>query len=152
MTTEAYNCWNLVVQGLIGAAMVGTFFVYFRQLIAMKKGVKSQNLLSIIQFLQEPQNREARGHVIEKLKTKDYSTWNDNDKRYAGVVCSSYGTAGGLLKKQVADSDLIFEGYGPSIKICYETLIPYLKEKREESTSNYWINFEWFYKMAMQNN
>src|SRR5206468_12763273 len=122
-----------------------TFIVYYRQLKAMQNGVKSQNLLSIIQFLQEDQNREARDHVIRKLKAKPYSSWDEHDKKYGGIVCSSYGTAGGILKTKIADASLIIEGYGPSIKMCYETLIPYIKDLRKESKPTYWINFEWIY-------
>jgi hypothetical protein len=131
--------------------MIATFFIYFRQLIAIKRGVKSQNLLSIIQFLQESQNREARDHVIRKLRTKTYSTWDDDDKRNAGIVCSSYATAGGLLKRRIADPDLIYEGYGPSIKICFETLTPYINDKKEESEPSYWINHEWLYHKVKGN-
>jgi len=157
MTTEICNIITLIIQymgifcqSFIWIVMTGTFIIYWRQLIEMRKGVKSQNLLEIIKFLQEPQNRDARTHVINELKDRDYTNWTETDKEYAGLVCSSYDTAGGLLKKGIADSDLIFEGYKDSIEKCHRILTPYVEEKRKETSPSYWINYEWFFDHAIE--
>jgi hypothetical protein len=75
----------------------------------------------------------------------NFSFCTIRDKRKEGVVFSRYGTVGGLLKREIADLDLIYKGYGPSIKVCFKTLAPNIQEIREESGPFYWIIFEWLY-------
>jgi hypothetical protein len=70
--------------------------------------------------------------------------------KVTSLVCSSYGTAGGLLKSGIANIDLILEGYGSSITICYHTLEPYIKEKRKEAGPNYWMNFDWLCQKTIE--
>jgi hypothetical protein len=41
---------------------------------AMRDGVKPQNLLSIVQFLQDPEIRNARDYVIETVPKKNEKT------------------------------------------------------------------------------
>jgi len=48
--------------------------VFTGQLEAMRDGVKPQNLLSIVQFLQDPEIRNARDYVIETVPKKNEKT------------------------------------------------------------------------------
>lgn len=97
ITTEVYNAWNLILQGLIWVALIATFIVYLRQLRAMQRGATGQNIVSLINLLQAPNVRDARTTVRTQLKTKPYPTWTENEKREASLVCSAYDVAAILI-------------------------------------------------------
>jgi hypothetical protein len=142
-------CLNLITIIIL----VFTLFFYYKQfkslndqLIVLKAGEASKNILSIILFLQDTENRDSRDHVINKLHGKEPKNYTKKDKDHASRVCSSYGTVGGLFKSKIdLNKMIIFEGYGPSIVRCHEILKSYIKEKRNDAGPTYWINFDYLY-------
>jgi hypothetical protein len=80
VTTDTYNMWNLVLQALIWVAMIATFIVYWRQLKAMQHGATGQNILSLVNYLQAENVREARTTVRKNLKGKSFNSWTDDEK------------------------------------------------------------------------
>lgn len=83
MTTESYNCWNIGLQIQTVLSVLITVVVYYRQLQAMQKGATAQNILTLVQYLQAPELRAARRHVLSRLQSMAYDTWNDEDKSLA---------------------------------------------------------------------
>src|SRR3972149_12053393 len=120
---------NLIVQGLIWLAMIATFIVYALQLKAMRKSSQGQNILSLVNYLQAQDVREARRVVRTTLKEKVSKSepWNDSEERAASLVCSTYDVAAILIRSGVVPSKPFMENWGTSILDCYEILRSYIK-------------------------
>ena len=100
MSTDTYNLCNLVLQALVWFAMIATFLVYRGQLRAMRDAATGQNILSLVNFLQTNEVREARRIVRENLRQKTYSEWSAAEKLAASMVCSNYDVAAILIFQQ----------------------------------------------------
>ncbi len=135
-----------------------TFLIYFLQLQTMqaqlraaREGVASQNLLSLVAFLQEEPTRQARRRVIKQLSTLTREQWSEEDRNAADKVCSTYDIAAILLRNGFVDYRTIADNWGPSIKQCFEILRPYIREIQmpDEAGPAYWNDFEWLYQKAL---
>jgi hypothetical protein len=115
------------------------------------KAVASQNLLSLISFLQEEPTRQAREHVIKKLSKLPRAQWNEDDCHATDKVCSTYDIAAILLRNGFVDHKIVADNWGTSIKRCFEILWPYIQEKQmlNEGGPLYWNDFEWLYHKAL---
>lgn len=143
---------NLAVQSLIWLAMLATFLIYALQLRAIRQASKGQNMLSLINFLQAQDVREARRVVRTTLREKASKSqrWNDSEERAASLVCSTYDVAAILLRSGVVPLKPFIENWGPSIRDCYEVLRPYLKRMQlpDKSGPKYWDDFDWIYQQV----
>ncbi len=143
------NLLNLVIQSIIGVTMVVTFLIYFFQLKTMRKSMLGQNSISLINFLQDENTREARRIVLTTLKDKEYINWTADEKESASKVCSTYDVLSILLyQMKLAPTDIFVDNWGPSIKKCYDILEKHIKEmqKPENAGPKYWDDFEKLYK------
>ena len=143
---------NLIVQSLIWLAMIATFIVYALQLRAMRKSSEGQNFLSLVDYLQAQDVREARRVVRTTLKEKvsNSEPLCDSEDRAASLVCSTYDVAAILIRSGVVPAKPFIENWGPSIRDCYEVLRPYIKKMQqpENSGPEYWDDFDWVYQQA----
>lgn len=155
MTT--YEIVTLVIQSLVAVATFGVLFIYYRQLRvmsgqlnSMQETAKAQSGLALVDFLQEPEVREARHTVRAVLSTKPMKHWSIEEKAHASRVTANYDVAGALVKAGLAPIELIAANWGPSIIHCYETLEPWIQENqtRPGSQVSYWSNFNWLYQQA----
>jgi hypothetical protein len=101
-------------------------------------------LLALTNFLQAEDVREARRVVIQKLKDRHFSGWNDDEKRSAAKVCSSYGTAGIVLETNLVAPEPIIDNWGPSIRRCHQILEAFIQDFQlpENSGPTYWADFD----------
>lgn len=147
---------NLIVQSLIWLAMIATFIVYALQLKAMRQSSRGQNILSLVNYLQAQDVREARRVVRKTLKEKSSKSepWNDSEERAASLVCSTYDVAAILIRSGVIPSKPFMENWGPSIRDCYEVLRSYIKRMQlpENSGPEYWNDFDWLYQQVKNRN
>ncbi len=137
-------------------ALVGTLVIYALILIIMQKQLKetrkasnSQNLLTLINFLQSEEVRNARTHVIKCLKCKDYDDWTDEDKDFGATVASSYGSAGVILHSGVLDLSPIIKSWGYSIYKTRNILKPLIDELRINNGPGYWYYYDWLNKKVI---
>jgi hypothetical protein len=129
-----------------------TFVVYYfqlrtmqAQLRAVKDAASSQNLLTVIAFIQDEQTRLARDHVINQLSKRPMDEWNPADRRAAHKVCANYDILAILLQRGIVDREPIIENWAPSILKCFDTLLPYVLElqRPERSGPDYWNEIPW---------
>lgn len=153
-----YEIASLIVQGVTGSAIVGTFVVYYFQLRTMQGQLKAlrdsstaQNILEVVNFLQSNEVRDARTIVREQLRKKRMSEWSESERRAAARVCSTYDVAAILLREKLVPIEPFTGNWGPSIKDCYEVLLPYIQEMQspEKSGPEYWNDFGWLYQQVM---
>src|SRR5437870_4295267 len=95
--TETFNIYYLITQILIWGTMIGTLWIYHRQLLEVRAGSMGQNLISIINFLQGASLRDARTIVRGRLRNKNYQDWTEAEMAAADMVCSSYDVVSILL-------------------------------------------------------
>ena len=148
----------LVAMGTV--ALIATFWVYYRQLLTMQKQLSAsqqasvgQNILSLANFLQAEDVRNARTLVIESIDSSNYPNWTTNEKQAAAKVCSSYHVAGLILKTGVfpADSKIdILKTWGASIGICHDKLKPYVTDIRKQAGSECLWAYEWFFEKTVK--
>lgn len=135
--------WLLYLQITITIAMVLTFIVYYFQLKAMQKASLSQNVLTLIDFLQKPGLPEARKELIEVSGEKHPDSWDKDERTRAERVCATYDIAGILIQQGIVPKEIIVDNWGDSIKKCYNAASKLIKEVREERGVDYWDDFEW---------
>lgn len=109
----------------------------------MRHASSAQNLLALVGLLQAQHVREAREHVLTKLKTKPLSEWSAEDRRLASTVCATYDVAGIILKSGLVRPEPIIDSWGPSLVRCHELLATFIQSVRVEMDSRYWDDFEW---------
>jgi hypothetical protein len=133
------------IQGVVSLFIFLTLVVYYFQLRTSQKSSESQNLITIINFLQDETTRSARDRVIRQMQNTDMANWSDEDKRAAGKVCSTYDVAAILLRNGYVPLNPIIDNWGPSISICYKTLRPYIAEMQrpKNAGTRYWNDFSW---------
>lgn len=141
---EDLNTWILAGTGI---AIWLTLIVYYFLLRATQKATQSQNLLTLINFLQSSELPEDRKILINNFKT--LPDWTPVEKSSAENVCNAYDIAGILIKHKIVPVDIIGENWGASIEMCYEKAFPLIKEVREEQGIKRWKNFEWLAKIVM---
>lgn len=134
--------WTVCAQIVTTFIILGMLVVSMIQLRVMRESSSSSQFLALVQFLQDPDVRTARDHVLGKLKTKNFDKWDKDDRSKAATVCSSYGTAGVLVKHKLIQKSLL-EGYGPSLKKCFGACKPLIENRRKVHGAKYWNNFDW---------
>lgn len=155
MTTFEYV--TIILQSLVAVATFGALFVYYRQLrvmssqlVSMQETAKAQSGLALVNFLQEPEIREARHTVRAVLSAKPMEHWSEKEKDHASRVTANYDVTGALVKSGLAPVELIAANWGPSIIHCYEVLEPWIEEHQTRlgARMSYWRNFKWLYEEA----
>lgn len=154
---STYECTTLILQTLVALATFGVLFVYYRQLrvmshqlVSMQETSRAQSALSLVDFLQEPNVREARHTVRAILSQKPMEHWTDEEKDHASRITANYDVVGALVKTGIAPVDLIAANWGPSIIHCYEVLEPWIEAHRNRpgAHATYWSNFKWLYEQS----
>ena len=144
----------LVVQVVATCVIAATLVVYFlqlrtmrRQLETSKEAATASNILGVVNFLQDEQVRKAREVVRKRLRSKTYNDWDEEEKREAARVCSTYDVAAILIRSKLVPMKLFVENWGPSIEDCYDILKPYIEEMQrpEHSGPAYLDDFGWLY-------
>jgi hypothetical protein len=75
------------------------------QLHVDREAATAQNILTLINFLQDPEVRAARETVFTKLQDKDINSWTEKERSGAARVCSSYDVAAIIIKMGLVPTD-----------------------------------------------
>ena len=146
-----YSVWISVKTML---AITATGCVAFVQLGAMTKATKDQATINVvINYLQDPEVREARRVLLDELRGVDYhpkepgNSWQKN-KRQAELVCSTYDLVGRLVANDVLQTKIILSGWHDSIVECYKAVEGMLADYRTRSGPDYYTGFIYLYEKA----
>ena len=120
------------------------------QFSAMQESSRAQSGLSLVDFLQAPEVRDARHVVRGVLSKKPLTDWSEEERKQAALVTANYDVAGALIRSGLALWELVAANWGPSIRHCYEVLDPFILEHRDGPGADpkYWSNFKWLYDKA----
>jgi len=95
-SVSKYEYVTLILQALVAIATFGALFVYYRQLrvmsrqlVSMQETSRAQSGLSLVDFLQEQDVREARHTVRAVLSTKPMEHWTETEKDHASRVTAN---------------------------------------------------------------
>ena len=123
-------CISTAFQSLATVGIISTFIVYYFQLRKMgqqldvaRKAMKTQNALTLINYLQAPDVHEARFKLnlyCNAIKGQTSQTLHETYKEWASKVCSTYDVAGIIIKLGFVPEELFLDSWGPSIKSCFE--------------------------------
>lgn len=78
------------IQAFTALLIVLTLIVMISDLRESKRATQSQNILSVVNFLQDEDRRKARRVVMTKLKDVPLEHWTEKYKAAASMTCSSY--------------------------------------------------------------
>lgn len=154
-----YETAQIVIQSAAVVALLLTFYVYYRQLRTMgaqlqaaREASAAQNILALTNFLQASEVRAAREIVRARLSKKEFGNWNEEERREAARVCSTYDVAAIIIRMGLVPAKPFVENWGPSIRHCYEVTKPLIEEmqKPENSGPTYWNDFGWLYQQVVQ--
>jgi len=135
--STALSAIFLIISGLI----------IFSQLREMKKTNQVEVFSFIVNTLQDEKVRNARD-VLMKISEKDFSKWQSDEVKNTEIVCSTYNTAGIMLKQAGIDFSMVSDEWRDSIKNCWEHAKPMLDSYRKSRGSDYWDEFDLLYKSA----
>jgi hypothetical protein len=145
---EKTPIWLIVLQVISNLAIVATFIIYWMQLRAMREQLsiaqrasRTQNLFTVIEYLQRPQFTEAR-RMLLSLKGKPYQKWNEEEKLAALRACSGYDAVAILIRDDQEATDVVAMNWGFSIKNCFDIASPLFSEVRHSRGGNTWSGFE----------
>ncbi len=148
---------QLAIQVVGVVALLVTLYVYYRQMRTMgaqlqaaREASSAQNILSLTNFLQAPEVREARETVRVKLPNKEFRAWSNDERRDASRVCSTYDVAAIIIRMGLVPQEPFVDNWGSSIRHCYEITKPLIVElqKPENSGPTYWDDFGWLYQQV----
>lgn len=143
---------STVIQDVAAVATAGGFVAAAVAIMQSKRVSRAQNFFALAQFLQDPEVRKARRRIFD---AKDLETvpaqWlvpqpgegQDAIVQAAGLVASSYDLTGRVVELGYVDHKPFLDDWGPSIKKAFETLEPFVKERRQQHKNHrYFDNFE----------
>jgi hypothetical protein len=136
---ESTPVWFLVVQTIAAFAIVFTFFVYYRQLRTMKESNLSQNLITVHQFLLDPEFRDARRALLG-LQGKAIASWTNDERQSAERACASWNFVAILVDKKLLPF-FVLEDAKHSYTRCHEAAKELLQEIRGTRTPDHWHHF-----------
>lgn len=151
MTT--YEQLTLAVQGFV--ALVAFFSMYLvirqikilnEQLQATHRASEAQSIISLVEFLQTSEAREARTMVRSVLTQHHHGTWDTIQKQHASTTCANFDVVAALLRANlIKNKDVIIDNWAPTILHCHQVLTPFIQNKRIEPGGDptYWSNFDW---------
>lgn len=148
--------WLLALQVLANVAVVATFGVYWyqlrtmqNQLIVFRDGSRTENLLTLIQYIQQADLAAARKNLFA-LKGKDFASWSSQERLDAERACSGWDVVGLMVKAgSIAEAkELVVGTWGYSIVKCYMIATPLIVELQRERGATYWDDFVWLASQA----
>jgi hypothetical protein len=101
------------------------------------------NFIALNNYLQSEYIYKARQHMYMALSNKAYVEWTDDDKRMAGIVCSSYDLAGLFAKNALVNERAFFDFWAKPAREAGAILDSYMKER-----DYHWLYFAWLAKKA----
>jgi hypothetical protein len=142
MTPEAYNAWSLLLQTIIGFAVVATFVVYYKQLGAMRDASLGQNLVTVHTYMTDDHFRRERRALFELGESgKPFSSWSPDERRGAEGVCAKYHLIAVIVSKKVVPFELVADEVRYSMTKCHKVAEPLLEEVRRQRVPDLWAEF-----------
>ena len=141
--------FNLLVYFLQWRTMQKQLQAGREQLRIAQGGVSAQNLFSLVNYLQEPDARDSRAWVLQKLRGKDFHSWSEEDRAHASRVCSKYDMVGILVRQGIVPIEPVIGSWGPSIRKCHSILDPFISAMRVRNGPAYWDDFDWLHLKAV---
>src|SRR5262249_6710968 len=117
------------------------------QVMAMQRGADTQQILSLLSFIESDEVLAARMVVYTTLHRKHFSEWTERELQAASRMCASFATVGTILRSGIVPLGPLLEGWEPSLRRCFQILEPFLREmqKPENGGPQYWIGFDWLH-------
>lgn len=141
MNAETYNAWSILLQAVIGVAVIATLIVYYFQLQAMRAASLGQNLFAIHTFIFQESFRQDRGTLIALGENgKTLAEWSPEERRAAERVCAAYNLVGLTVSYGVVPFNLI-DDVRYSMTKCHKAAEPLLKEVRSIRSPDLWHHF-----------
>ncbi|MBX7220047.1 MAG: hypothetical protein K1Y36_08880 [Blastocatellia bacterium] len=126
---------QLIIQIASAVALFLTLLINYRQLRTMSLQVAemgrptdAQQILSLLNFIESNEVREARTIVRRNLPGKPFSDWTESEFMAAVRICTTYAATGAVLKSGLVPLEPFWEGLDPSFRQCYRILEPLLRE------------------------
>lgn len=148
-----FEKYTLLLQAFVAIAAFVSVYLVLRQVKKMgsqieatQQASEAQSIISIVQFLQSVEARQARETVRASLSKAHHEQWTEEQARNAAFVCANYDVVAALLRAGlIKNKQVILDNWGPSIQHCHQVLVPYIDNKRRAPGGNqkYWSNFDW---------
>ena len=123
--------------------LVTAIFVV-RQIKEMKKSTHASSFKTVCDILQNQQNREARGFVLNVLQAKPFDDWSEEDIKIAEKVCESYDSVGIMCKHEYIELKVIADSWGDSLRKTWKILSPLVSKYRvNRNSKEFWDDYEW---------
>jgi hypothetical protein len=153
MDMTDYEKWTLAVQIIVALAAFLSVYLVGRQIGILTSQLKAtqlaseaQSIISIVEFLQASDAREARETVRATLSSLHHDSWDERHVQQASLACANYDVVAALLRVDlITNKHVIIENWAPSILHCHQVLAPYIEKKRTQAGGDrkYWSNFDW---------
>ena len=106
--------------------------------------------LTIFEFMQREEVRDARTFVRTDLSARNYDDWKSelDTRKTASLVCSTLDVVGIFLRNELVAPNLVrafLHSAESTIIACYEATAPLIREFQSKSGEQFWEGFDWLY-------
>ena len=159
MSVAPFQMSQIIVQVAGVAGLLTTLYMQYRQLRLMgvqlehvRKSATAGHILSLLGIMEAEDIRAARNIVHTRLHNKQFTTWTEDEARAAAKICGAYANAGSVLKSGLVPTGPIIESWGPSLRLAYEILKPFIRDMQqaEKVGSAYWADIDWLYQRTLE--
>jgi hypothetical protein len=141
---------STTIQDVAAVATAGGFLAAAAALIQSRRLSKAENFFTLAQYLQSPEVRAARRHILEMhddgswpMKATDIkppSAEQQHAFASAGLIASSYDLTGRVLSLGFVDQEPFLDDWGPSIKRMEGLLTPFVEMRRGQNHDARYLN------------
>lgn len=121
------------------------------QVEAARSASYSQNIISLIDYIQRTDNRAARSHLFG-IENFSFHSWSESDKRQAEIVCSTWDSVALILNTSGNSRSIteIVKYWRHSIWRSHKCTEDLRRAVRAERNPEMWLGFDWLAQQATQ--
>lgn len=139
----------VIAQLTSSTILVATAFMVWIQIREVRRSTYATAFKTIYDILQDEEVRKQRGHVMNELAEKDYSSWTAADVKAAEKVCHTYDSVGIMCRNGMIPTKIIVDSWANSLQTTWKILRPLIEDYRETRNFNrHWDDFQWLAKKA----
>jgi hypothetical protein len=159
MKMDSFQTSQIIIQVTGVAGLLITLFMQYRQLRIMgnqlelvRQSTTAGQILSLLGIMEVEDIRAARNLVHTRLHNKHFTEWTEEEVRTAEKLSTAYANAGTVLKSGLVPTRPIIESWGPSLRLTYEILEPFIRDMQqsEKVGSAYWSDLDWLYQHILE--
>lgn len=121
------------------------------QVVEMRKTTYASAFKAVYDMLQDESLRQDRRLVMRNLRTREFTSWSEEEVQRAERVCHSYDCVGIMCRNGFIPTDVVADSWGDSLRTCWNVLQPLVEKYRSDRNApELWDEFQWLAGRAVE--